>query len=371
MGMAASQARFLGLTARKSNVEYQGQQVNQERTALANDSANLYNQMMALDVPTPPSANEYYKTYFVLEDSAAGYATTDYRFQNANKTYDGENRYSVVLTTKREYVDSEFQTYRMEDVQAPKENETDYKIDMRYTNSNYSSHLLYDPNKLRPYQEKEVDGKKTDVLTIDKGRIYKADSNIKGFKECYGENPQGEYYFFQDSDGKNHFISEDQLLGTPDKEHPETRTGGILSYKKGDVATDYNLSSTYVYTKDETITVDGRMESSETGRYSTIKIDDNEKYGSLSNKTFTISTVQEKDDAGYEQAYNDYQYHKDEYEHTIDEINAQTEIIQNEDKQLELRLRELETEQNAISTEMDSVKKVIEDNVEKTFNIFG
>ena len=27
MGMAASQARFLGLTARKSNTEYQGQQV--------------------------------------------------------------------------------------------------------------------------------------------------------------------------------------------------------------------------------------------------------------------------------------------------------------------------------------------------------
>ena len=27
MGMAASQARFLGLTARKTNVEYEGQQI--------------------------------------------------------------------------------------------------------------------------------------------------------------------------------------------------------------------------------------------------------------------------------------------------------------------------------------------------------
>lgn len=35
MGMAASQARYLGLTARKTNVEYEGQQVNQQRTALA------------------------------------------------------------------------------------------------------------------------------------------------------------------------------------------------------------------------------------------------------------------------------------------------------------------------------------------------
>ena len=35
MGMAASQARYLGLTARKTNVEYEGQQINQARTALA------------------------------------------------------------------------------------------------------------------------------------------------------------------------------------------------------------------------------------------------------------------------------------------------------------------------------------------------
>ena len=55
MGMAASQARFLGLTARKSNVEYQVQQINQQRTSLANESAGLYNQMMELTVPTPPT----------------------------------------------------------------------------------------------------------------------------------------------------------------------------------------------------------------------------------------------------------------------------------------------------------------------------
>ena len=48
MGLAASQARFLGLTARKSNTEYEGQQVNQQRTALANESASLYSQLTNL-----------------------------------------------------------------------------------------------------------------------------------------------------------------------------------------------------------------------------------------------------------------------------------------------------------------------------------
>lgn len=62
MGLAASQARFLTLTARKSNIEFQGQQINQQRTVLANKSADITNKMLALDPPTPPtsSSSDYY-----------------------------------------------------------------------------------------------------------------------------------------------------------------------------------------------------------------------------------------------------------------------------------------------------------------------
>ena len=69
MGMAASQARFLTLTARKTNVEWEGQQVNQQRTALANESANLFNQLSALEVPTPPSVKDYTKTVYKFSTS--------------------------------------------------------------------------------------------------------------------------------------------------------------------------------------------------------------------------------------------------------------------------------------------------------------
>ena len=62
MGMAASQARFLTLTARKSNVEYEGQQVNQERTSLVNESSGLFSKMMALQVQTTLSATDFYIT---------------------------------------------------------------------------------------------------------------------------------------------------------------------------------------------------------------------------------------------------------------------------------------------------------------------
>ena len=70
MGMAASQARFLGLTARKSNVEYEGQQINQQRVMLSNESANYYNDLLGMSVPVPPAVADYTKTVYSFTDGA-------------------------------------------------------------------------------------------------------------------------------------------------------------------------------------------------------------------------------------------------------------------------------------------------------------
>lgn len=68
MGMAASQARYLALVARKSNCEFEGQQINQARTALSNQSANLFNQMLGLQVPVPPSTQDFTKIQYSYTD---------------------------------------------------------------------------------------------------------------------------------------------------------------------------------------------------------------------------------------------------------------------------------------------------------------
>ena len=57
--MSASQARLLSLTARQSNLEFEGQQINQQRTNLSNQSANYYNSLLTMTVPTPPSTDDY------------------------------------------------------------------------------------------------------------------------------------------------------------------------------------------------------------------------------------------------------------------------------------------------------------------------
>ena len=70
MGMSASQARFLSLTARKNNVEFEGQQINQQRTTLSNESASYYSELCNLAVPTPPSIDDYTKVSYTFNDGA-------------------------------------------------------------------------------------------------------------------------------------------------------------------------------------------------------------------------------------------------------------------------------------------------------------
>ena len=103
MGMAASQARFLGLTARKSNTEYEGQQINQQRTTLANQSTNYYNQLLGMTVPVPPSTADYTKTTYTFTDGSLNnsistmIAKADGKYQ-ISYTSSWTNDFSVVST---------------------------------------------------------------------------------------------------------------------------------------------------------------------------------------------------------------------------------------------------------------------------------
>ncbi len=94
MGMAASQARYLALTARKSNVEYEGQQINQSRTALANQTANLFSQMLGMSVPTPPSSTDYTTVQYSFSDGVNTEVLSDY-YQLGTADSD----YNYVVTT--------------------------------------------------------------------------------------------------------------------------------------------------------------------------------------------------------------------------------------------------------------------------------
>ena len=94
MGMSASQARLLSLEARQSNLEYQGQQINQERTILSQQCTALYNSLLSMTVPTPPSTADYTYVQYTGSDGA-----TNYSFDSSSVKPGSNGNYKVTLGT--------------------------------------------------------------------------------------------------------------------------------------------------------------------------------------------------------------------------------------------------------------------------------
>ena len=148
MGMAASQARYLGLTARKTNCEWEGQQINQARTALANQSANLFNQMLALSVPDCPDKTDF--------------TTIQYSYT------DGNNK--SVLDNWRQLSDST--------------KDYNYVVDHYYYADIYtgSKKLMSDPQVTI-----KKDSSDTTNLTVPGGVTYNADDKSYSYKDAAGK----------------------------------------------------------------------------------------------------------------------------------------------------------------------------------------
>ena len=111
MGMAASQARYLALVARKSNCEYEGQQINQSRLSLANQSADLFSQMMALEVPKTPNQSDYAYTTYTFNDG-----DNEYTIDKWNHLSDSEGEgYNYAVTYHYKKNDNVgFQKYKLD-----------------------------------------------------------------------------------------------------------------------------------------------------------------------------------------------------------------------------------------------------------------
>ena len=99
MGLAASQARYLDLTARKSNIEFQGQMVNQQRTELANESAGIFAEMLTIDPPTAPTMAQFkspaYNFDGVNPSSTNKFKLINWGDATSSGTYDVKIRYNT------------------------------------------------------------------------------------------------------------------------------------------------------------------------------------------------------------------------------------------------------------------------------------
>ena len=127
---------------------------------------------------------------------------------------------------------------------------------------------------------------------------------------------------------------------------------------------DYIANGTYEATESET---GCKLEFDTSGRI--IKVGIPNDHGSWD--YISLEATEVTDDKAYQDAFNQYEYKKYLYDQEQKEINAKTSIIQAEDRSLELKLTRLDNERNAVKTEIDAVKKVVDDNIEKSFKTFS
>lgn len=340
MGMAASQARFLGLTARKTNVEYEGQQINQQRTMLSNTTANYYNDLLGMAVPVPPAIDDYTKTVYSFQD---GSLTNEITSMIAK----GNGLYKVSYTSK--WVDD------FAAVAAPAsivtKNGSTYMV---------GSKVLRALGSTIPAELKETDD------------YYKTLSDDQITKLMAEEDSYADILVAQYGGEKSDWLVRYVENSTTQVFEPYFCKKSVLDKT---IYSDTGSSLSYIpmYTigaqekTEEVKQVDARFEQDATGRIINVTL----KPGQPDKITYAVQTQTVTDQAKYDDAMSQYEYDKAQYQQTVQEINAKIEIIQAEDRNLELRLKQLDTEQEAIQTEMDAVQKVIEKNTESTFKTFG
>ena len=370
MGMAASQARFLGLTARKTNTEYEGQQVNQQRTVLGNQSANYYNQLLGMSVPVPPSVQDYTKTVYTFKDGAltntiSSMVAKSSGLYEVSYTTSWINDFAVTSSAPTLYTrtnsnpattSSEFENkYTVGAKRLRLLGNVNRNADGSYagtvvTDSEGKSYVYFD-EYLSTLSSKQLDnlieeeGQYKNMLTDKYG------ASDKGWLVRYVQNTSTGTWtpYFVNAD-----ILESESMVYDDK--TGVSQSAINTYKLGSAQETEEIKG-----------VKAMMEQDSTGRIINVTL----KPGEPDEVTYAVETSTVTDQAKYQDAMNQYEYDKSKYDQSIQEINAKIEIIQAEDKNLELRLKQLDTEQEAIQTEMDAVQKVIEKNTESTFKTFG
>ena len=435
MGLSASQARLLSLTARQSNLEFEGQQINQQRTNLSNQSANYYNSLLTMTVPTPPSTDDYttIKYSFVIggndatiaqvlpQDNKGNYLV-EYTTTLASIGVQENTAYKITASANA----SSTKTGKAELVKNPTEA---YDANMQYyvqtfrEDDEHGEYTALNNNSERYSDDRVAAGDVTfydkfgnqvdKTAALDNGKLkdeytalVKKESDEIGYSTVNVQLADRASYQsaldkgekvtkFQENTSDNTYgsdnvvtysASNDTTFSTVGSEYKEAfinagldineyyqykSSTGIRFAKKEDVEKSANNSTLSI-----TTFAVASMKKTQKTQLSGVQIefDTTGRISSMTDaegNTYTMTASTETDDNAYEDAYNQYTYDQYVYDQKQNEINAHIEILQAQDKNLELRLSQLNTEHSAIQTEMDAVNKVISKNIETSFKTFN
>ena len=289
MGMAASQARLLCITARIHDVELQAQSIQNAKLQLAMQSDQIYsNYISALEDSTLTV-----KSYDTVTAEESNVAATFNNLCSRNKVYTGENNYAIRNSEGLLLVEDEIEEKYYESKESGITNAHDFAVLFMFGPMSEG-----DP-------EPEIEDKSLYNYLVNIFNQIQTSGGCISIAEYDG--PSGDAA--NNSDWLQNMIKSGQ----------------------------FSINLIEVEEEDKTIKFRPTSSGSDT-------------YLSEIPTTEIDKTALAKAEA--------------KYEHDMKNINSK-------EKKFDLDLSKLETERNALTTEYDSVTKVIEDNVKRTFGIFS
>ncbi len=291
MGLAASQGRYLCLTARMSDLVYEGQQISQQRMALAKESSAV--------------AEEYNKALSntVMQAAIVGH---DGQVHNQQLTYN-------VITSKDPFVG----------------------LGMRIVDANG---YVVVPDKVASLNVSYTDEEGNEInetykTATDFMKAYLPDLSKEQYDEMssWGLDRVAAYYLeTPEAAGKTVTVVDNSLAGANEK------------YLYDENCLDAEYLHRMISTGEWMIQQENPQKES--------GWEDFEWQGS----SRVNEVLDTSDDAAAEAKYE-----------------AAMKDIQKKDKILELRLEQVQTEESAIETEIESIKQVIDKNIEDSFGTFA
>ena len=386
--MAASQARLLTLTARIHDVEYQAQSIQNAKVQLSTQQDQVYEDYQkALDATTltftaidPQSGTQstltanFNNLFSVNKATAAG--NSDYAlFDSKGKVVVDENLYHGYKMFKDLELDNEspytfamymicgdaidfedsniiqgeadgiYQNYCTTDEKLSELYDAIMDILIEYGGDDYIPDDINDTNCIAGLDDEEYNNVMAQYNEAMNNYLYYIYSNNAYASEMYA-NITGEAPEDFNSDMFNYYVKMFNVI---------EQSGGCISIESfnginnNDAKNDSEWLTNMIQSGIMTIEVINQDKN--TGKVTLSGT------SPASNESLQYTTTTQIDKAALAKA-------EAKYEHDL-------KLIDKKDKQFDLDLSKLETERTALTTQYDSVKKVIEDNIDRTFGIFS
>ena len=365
MGMAATQARLLTITAQIHDVEYQAQSIQNAKLQLSNQSDQVYQEYLAALDATTLTVKDYNGNVITANfnnlcgidaiETGEQYALRDSkgRLLVSDDIYEDYNQY-----IKEGGSDAYGFAMYMLGIDYDEEAKAAAEKKIYENNKNGDSNAIESMNNLqesmqRMLADNEV-GSKDELPTDELKKEYEA-LELAFKSKLYGQFSDGIYLELSGEDDiEKSGYYEDDFRYYVSIFNQIQAAGGCASISdydgtNGDAASNSDWLQNMIQCGKITLEIVNTDKTNDKVTFSTSS-PSSDTYVSYTETTSIDKTALAKAEA--------------EYEHATKQIDAK-------DKQYDMKLSELETEREALTTQHDSLKKVISDNIERTFGIFS